>query len=124
MPAEPRLNLLVLRTVDVDRLRSFYALIGLTFRQEQHGTGPVHYSAASGGATLEIYPATAAAPPDTSTRVGFAAADVSRTCDALRAAGHPIRSEPRASEWGVRAVTIDPDGRSVELLQEDAPAVG
>ena len=81
--------------------------------------GPVHYSAGcgGGGTTLELYPAPPAAGADASTRVGFAVADVASTCEVLRAAGHAIRSEPKASEWGVRAVVVDPDGRAVELLQ-------
>ena len=113
---EPQLNLVVLRTADLDRLRAFYALLGLTLVMEQHGNGPVHYSAAAGPVTLELYPATVAAGPDASTRVGFLVRDFPGACEALRAAGHTIRVEPKVSAWGLRAVVLDPDGRAVELL--------
>ena len=114
----PRLNLVVLRTADLERLRAFYAALGLALVSEQHGGGPVHYSAAAGPVTLELYPATDTVGPDPTTRVGFAVDDAGRACAVLRAAGHTVRAEPKASPWGVRAVVLDPDGRSVELLQQ------
>ena len=53
------------------RCVAFYTAIGLTFRSEQHGAGPRHYSAESAGLVIEVYPAAeasalapAAWPPD------------------------------------------------------------
>ena len=45
----PSLNLIVLKTVQVGRLRDFYTQLGFQFIEEQHGKGPKHYSANSLG---------------------------------------------------------------------------
>lgn len=44
------LNLLVLRTDDLEKSLDFYAALGLTFEKHKHGTGPSHYACESGGA--------------------------------------------------------------------------
>jgi hypothetical protein len=36
---------------------------------------------------------------------------------ALKAVGTLLSTEPQATQWGVRAVVRDPDGRAVELYQ-------
>lgn len=43
--AEPVASLLVLYVSDLAESRRFYELLGFTFVREQHGDGPVHYSA-------------------------------------------------------------------------------
>lgn len=43
------LNLLVLRTDDLEKSRDFYAALGLAFEKHKHGTGPSHYACESGG---------------------------------------------------------------------------
>src|SRR6185369_5394430 len=64
-PMKPSpLNLIVLRSSDIAKIVSFYALLGLEFVEEQHGSGPVHYACALGGVVLEIYPGTPGAAPD------------------------------------------------------------
>jgi hypothetical protein len=40
-----KLNLLVLKTRQLDRLRAFYAALGLSFAEERHGEGPLHLAA-------------------------------------------------------------------------------
>jgi predicted enzyme related to lactoylglutathione lyase len=112
------LKLLVLKSRQVDKLRAFYQSLGITFTQEQHGQGPVHYSGAVAGAVLEIYPL----PDDTSTadratRLGFAVSRLEQVVENLRASGTPVTSPPQQTAWGYRAVVQDPDGRPVELYQ-------
>ncbi|MBL1100268.1 glyoxalase/bleomycin resistance/dioxygenase family protein [Streptomyces coffeae] len=79
--------------------RAFCTDLGLSFVQEQHGDGPVHYAATLPDRTvMELYPATAKRPAS-SLRLGF-------TLD-----GRTL--SPRLAPG--RHVVQDPDGRSVEL---------
>jgi catechol 2,3-dioxygenase-like lactoylglutathione lyase family enzyme len=115
---EPKLNLLVLKTHDLPRLRNFFAPLGLAFVEEQHGKGPVHFAAHCGDLVLELYPLPDdASVPDATTRLGFAVADLEATLQGLRALGAEVVREPRATAWGRQAVVRDPDGRSVELTE-------
>src|SRR5580700_4917064 len=41
----PTLSLVVLQSGDVEAAKDFYRLLGLSLVEEQHGTGPRHYSA-------------------------------------------------------------------------------
>ena len=113
----PVLTLLVLKTLEVDRLLAFYQTLGFRFVEEQHGKGPVHYSATIGAMVFEIYPAAAVESVDSATRLGFEMANLAETVESLRSAGTPIISEPKETRWGARAVVRDPDGRAVELYQ-------
>ncbi len=69
---------------------------------------------------LEIYPAGVATDVDRTTRLGFDVQELDEIVGILRANGHKVSQEPKASAWGLRSVIIDPDGRSVELLQTDS----
>jgi predicted enzyme related to lactoylglutathione lyase len=102
----------------LDDLRSFYGLLGIEMKEERHGKGPVHFAGRVGDAVLEIYPLSSNdTPVDTTTRLGFAINDLTSTVQAVRVSGHAVVTEPQATEWGIRAVVRDPDGRSVELFQ-------
>ena len=41
-----------------------------------------------------------------------------KICEGLRVAGHALKESPVTTEWGSRAVIVDPDGRSVERTQK------
>jgi lactoylglutathione lyase len=112
-----RLSLLVLKTHDVERLVTFYGLLGLAFDAEQHGKGPIHFAAQLGELVLEIYPLDQRQAVDVTTRVGFAVSALAEQLAKLEAAGVAIVSPLRQSSWGLRAVVRDPDGRAVELSQ-------
>ena len=56
-----RLNLVVLRSPDVERAKRFYELLGLTFAKHRHGSGPEHYASEDGPLVFEIYAAEDAA---------------------------------------------------------------
>ncbi len=110
----PELKLIVLKTTQPDALRGFYTQLGFQFVEEQHGKGPVHFSAALGDGVLEIYPLPDDAEADSTTRLGFAVEGIEAIVERLAGTADVI-SKPKATEWGTRAVVRDPDGRSVEL---------
>lgn len=113
----PRLNLLVIRSEEPARAVNFYELLGLRFQEEQHGKGPVHWAAQSVGLVMEIYPARSHDEVDRSTRLGFDVDDVQSVVDSLREHGLEIVNDLKQTQWGLRAVVKDPDGRLVELVQ-------
>jgi catechol 2,3-dioxygenase-like lactoylglutathione lyase family enzyme len=46
------LDLVVLYAADLEASQRFYATLGLVLTREQHGRGPVHYSAQLDGTVL------------------------------------------------------------------------
>ncbi len=112
------LSLVVLKSAQVDALRMFYSAVGIELVEEQHGKGPLHYAGHVGDAVLELYPLTDdVLAADTTTRLGFTVDRLINIIDAVKALEAVVVTEPRATEWGLRAVVRDPDGRSVELVQ-------
>jgi len=109
------LNLIVLRSRDLDRAHSFYRALGLSFVRHSHGSGPVHLASETAGQVFEIYPLTDQVAPTDSTRVGFAVPSVDATYASLMSAGGTSVAPPKDSQWGRRAVVADPDGHRVEL---------
>jgi lactoylglutathione lyase len=110
----PSLSLIVLRVRDLAQARAFYRLLGLSFVDEQHGSGPLHYSATIDGLTLELYPAR---PEDSlgRQRLGFRVRPLDGIVESLRRQGVKIVSEVRESPWGRRAIVEDPEGNVIEL---------
>lgn len=108
-----KLNLLVLRTSRLEDTRTFYSALGARFEKERHGNGPDHYAATlADDFVLEIYPSVDGVIPDPGLRLGVT---VDNIAEALRAIGQSVA--PRQTQWGLRALVRDPDGRTVELLQ-------
>lgn len=114
----PTVNLIVIRSKEIDRAAEFYQQLGLALTKHRHGNGPLHYSACVNGIVFELYPL-GVHPPTVGTRVGFCVDDLSSTLHRLTAIGAEVVSGPAESEWGFRAVLKDPDGHVVELV--DAP---
>ena len=113
----PRVNLLVLRVADIDRAADFYRLLGFEFLKHAHGAGPLHYASEGGGFVFELYPATAEQGVSSSTRIGFAVANVDDAAAKLGAfPGARVVTPPKNTEWGRRAVVADPDGHRIELV--------
>ncbi len=114
-----QLSLVVIRTHQPERVRDFYEALGLRFREEKHGNGPIHFSARVGPAVFEVYPLPKSIEKvDATTRVGFTVEGLDETIQRMKAAGVPVAAEPKQTEWGYGAVVKDPDGRSVELNQK------
>ena len=112
----PHLNLVVLRSSDIDRAAAFYRQMGLLFTRHSHGSGPEHYSSEVAGLVFEIYPLAPKSQPTVGTRIGFRVDSVDEIVSQLAEIGAEIVTSPTDSEWGRRAVVKDLDGHSDELL--------
>jgi catechol 2,3-dioxygenase-like lactoylglutathione lyase family enzyme len=108
------LNLVVIRTTDLEAASRFYSALGLEFSKERHGTGPEHLVARLGPLVFEIYPASGGAS-FTGIRLGFIVPSVHAAVLAAEAAGGKVVSPPREGLDGVGAVVMDPDGHKVEI---------
>jgi lactoylglutathione lyase len=113
----PSLNLIVIRSSDLDRANRFYGTMGLEFTSHAHGKGPIHLACELGQQVFEIYPLGEGDLPTTSARIGFGVPSVDEAYVALLEAGGQPMSPPKDSPWGRRAVVVDPDGHRVELTQ-------
>ena len=120
MMAAVELNLIVLRSVDIDRAAQFYQGLGLEFTKHRHGKGPEHCAAEMGELVFEIYPRQPEGDNSAGTRIGFRVASVDEAAAALEKAGGRIVSPPKDSPWGRRAVLDDLDGHRVELTEAGA----
>ncbi len=113
---EPQLALIVLKTKQMALVRDFYSRLGFEFIEEQHGSGPIHFSAPLGHGILEIYPLPKGKETDSTMRLGFAVSDVESIVASLDDIAE-IVERPKQTEWGLRAVVRDPDGRVVEVSE-------
>lgn len=111
-----RLNLLVLRARNPERLARFYGAFGLSFTPEQHGNGPEHQSCELGDSVLEIYPYQESQGETTGARLGFQVDSIDRILAACSAEAR-VLSAPKLTQWGRRAVIQDPEGHKVELTE-------
>ncbi|MDB6105286.1 MAG: hypothetical protein JWO52_5285 [Gammaproteobacteria bacterium] len=112
------LNLVVIRSPDLERSARFYEALGLRFTKHRHGNGPEHLSCELGSAVLEIYPRTGDSDSTAPVRIGLRVPSVDVALSQLQAIGVVIVSPPKDSPWGRRAVVDDFDGHRVELTQE------
>ena len=104
----------------MERTLSFYRALGLKFQEEQHGTGPVHYSTQIGDTVMEIYPGAEQSIDrrgSGATMLGFRVESVDEAVAALSESGGTVVTSPRDSQWGRRAVITDLDGRALELSE-------
>jgi catechol 2,3-dioxygenase-like lactoylglutathione lyase family enzyme len=114
---EAALNLLVIRSADLERAARFYGALGVRLVRERHGTGPEHLAGPAGAVVLEVYPKGSGG--DTlGVRLGFRVASVSAVVAEVLTAGGSLVSPPQDSPWGLRAVVVDPDGHRVEVVEE------
>lgn len=112
------LNLVVLRSSDIEQAAAFYSRLGLQFTQHQHGSGLPHFAAELGGGVFELYPLSPDVPSTLGTRIGFSVPSLDAAITALSEYPRAILSPPKDSEWGRRAIIADPDGHRIELLQQ------
>jgi lactoylglutathione lyase len=119
--APPALNLVVIRSTDIERARQFYLAMGLLMRRDAHDSGPAHYVSVVSGLVFEIYPLAPGQPPTTGTRLGFQFDSVDDVVPALVEAGGAVVVAPRDVAGGRHAVVTDLDGHRVELF---TPTVG
>lgn len=113
----PALNLVVLRSPNLERAARFYECLGLQFTRHRHGSGPEHLSSELGGCVFEIYPLSSKGTSTLGTRIGFRIQSLDALIAALGNFPDAIITPPQESPWGRRAVVADPDGHHIELLQ-------
>lgn len=112
----PHLNLVVLRSSNIERAAEFYRTIGLVFTRHAHGSGPEHYASEVNGLVFEIYPLSAKSSPTAGARIGFRVDSVDTIVKRISEISATIVTPPTESEWGRRAVVKDFDGHVVELI--------
>ncbi|MBW4621922.1 MAG: VOC family protein [Cyanosarcina radialis HA8281-LM2] len=117
LKSKVQLNLVVIRSSNIEQTAAFYQLLGLSFIKHQHGKGLEHFASELGGVTFEIYPHTSGTTSTAATRLGFQVFSVDVVICELKKYGASIISPPMDSAWGRRAVVADPDGHLVELTQ-------
>jgi transcriptional regulator with XRE-family HTH domain len=116
----PSLEGLVLRCEKLQASREFYSQLGCALTEEKHGDGPLHYSFASSGLILELYPSSSKHPPSREVRLTL---QVNKPRERLRdlEASNLLRPGPtvkRASTFVVR----DPDDNVIELKDLATPS--
>lgn len=109
------INLLVLRSYNLILSLHFYECLGLTFVQEQHGNGPIHYSSNNNGIIIEIYPNTTNYHIEHLTRIGFSVEDIDELCSTLK--NNDIDFTIYDCDT---IITQDPDGRKIHLTKKDS----
>ncbi|MEM7384030.1 MAG: VOC family protein, partial [Verrucomicrobiota bacterium] len=96
--SQTRLNLVVIRSNDLEGSRAFYELIGLPFTRHQHGDGAGHYASETPSFVFEIYPTKDRS--SVGARIGFEVESVDEVVERMQAQGFTILSQPRNSPWG------------------------
>jgi catechol 2,3-dioxygenase-like lactoylglutathione lyase family enzyme len=109
------LNLVVIRSPDIDRAVTFYRMLGMRFTQHTHGNGYAHYTSETADLVFELYPLASNQMPTIAMRLGFQVDDLDGLVVELGAIGATIVIPIHDSSWGKRAVVKDFDGHTVEL---------
>jgi lactoylglutathione lyase len=114
-----KLNLIVIKTQDIDKLVKFYQLIGLSFDKHQHGKGAIHYATMLDDTVFEIYPLqNKEKQADNSLRLGFEVPNLMELIAELELNLIKINTLPKQTEFGLMAIVEDFDGRKIELYQQ------
>ena len=107
------LSLIVLRCKNLSSSLHFYERLGLHFVQEQHGNGPLHYTASLNGTVIELYPSKQSDLSCEPVRMGFTVPSLTDTLQAMQVIGIQMASTSQSN----RAIVLDPDGRKVEITE-------
>ncbi len=108
------INLIVLRSKKLSDTLAFYQRLGLKFQKEQHGKGPIHYSAKIGQILFELYPSTPVNPSTESLRIGFSVESIEKI---IADTGAKVLMGPQVNGVLRKAVIQDPEGHKVELTE-------
>jgi len=114
------LNLIVIKTKELERLKCQYEVLGLNFEYHRHGKGPFHYACEIDQLVFEIYPLPRSKEKaDDTTRLGFVVTELDLLLPKLESSFWKIISMPTDSEWGYSCLVQDLDGRKVMLTQAE-----
>jgi lactoylglutathione lyase len=114
-----KLQLIVIKTLDPEKLSTEYEILGITFEKHKHGNGALHYAADLHGLIFEIYPLPKdLLVADNTTRLGFTVKSLDNLMNKLRLSNWKIASDAKHTEFGYTAVVQDSDGRKVELIEQ------
>lgn len=113
-----RLNLLVLKTAQLEQLQAQYSLLGLSFVYHQHGNGPFHYACEQEDFVLELYPLPQHQEQTAPTiRLGFEVGNLATLLQQLQHSTWEMHTPIQTKPWGKTAVVQDLDGRKIELKE-------
>ncbi|MER9798828.1 VOC family protein [Mesorhizobium sp. M0142] len=113
----PSLAFVTWFSADPRSAAAFYANFGIVFRQEQHGSGPIHFAFQGQGLAIELYPANEGTTAEgAGTMIGFEVTDADEAASAAKANGFGIIADVKATAMGRRVIVRDPDGRQVFLF--------
>jgi hypothetical protein len=111
------LNLLVIRSRDLEQAVKFYSALGLDFVLHSHPPCGEHYSATVEGCVFEICQQHDEAVTAVSTVFGFRVSSVERAVEAALSSGGTLKRPPEVTEWGKTATVADIDGHRVLLTE-------
>jgi catechol 2,3-dioxygenase-like lactoylglutathione lyase family enzyme len=106
------LDLLVVKSKDIDRSRAFYEELGLSFVREKHGSGPYHHISQDLGVPFELYPTKSKV--ENHVALGFSVNCIESTRDRLLSCGF-VCSEIEFSGRRKSMVARDPDDNRIEI---------
>jgi lactoylglutathione lyase len=109
------LNLVVIRSRDIESAVRFYSQLGLRFHRQQHDGGPEHYSTQIGNTVFEIYPLSRQGASTIGVRLGFVVDSLRDVLNKMRDIGVNVISRPEKGEWGYSCLVEDFDGHKVEV---------
>ena len=113
-----KLNLIVLRSADMESLAQFYsALFDNTLNKHRHGKGPEHFGTELEDLVFEIYAQRNKNDDTTSMRFGYLVDSIENTLERINGFAFTVISDPKDSSWGKRMVLDDPDGHRIELTE-------
>lgn len=103
---------------DIERLATFYTLLGFVFDFHQHGKSPYHYTATMGPTTIEIYPLSKGQEgADKNLRLDFSIDLFDEVIQLLQEQNIRFVTLPSQTDFGFMTVIEDPDGRKIELYK-------
>jgi lactoylglutathione lyase len=109
-----KLNLIVLKSPNIEATKTFYESTGINFTVEQHGDGPRHYAGIINGVVMEIYPGSA---ENEGITLGFWVNDLGVLPTTLIRAGGKILAEPTIDNPYL--IIRDIDGRRIIFTQPE-----
>ena len=110
-----KLSLIVIRATNITENVDFYSQLGMSFIEEKHGSGPLHYSSVFMGAVFEVYPCRPDELPS-NVRLGFRYnRDDAKYISVLDFASKSASTSRIDSDGYEVFIVTDPDKRKIEL---------